>query len=121
MDLNRVQSDRDSRSGRPSLREVEHLFHFRTVPLLLVFGFVLGFVAAFGRFGAFATVVLGVGATLTALKCLIWPQWVGRGRLAVPVGRLDACVWLSITFIPVLLAMASLLGLPSNYYIDAPH
>lgn len=111
-----------SRQGPPGSkvphgRGVDHLFHFRTIPLLLIAAAILGFI---GGIIPFLMVVLGVGMILTALKCLVWPQRVGRGRMSIPIGHLDALVWLSVVPILVLIGLAVVQGHSPTYYLGTP-
>jgi hypothetical protein len=90
------------------------LFHFRTLAALVIVSLLGGF---FGAFVPFLMVVLAAAITMLALKSIISPAYLGSGRFALPIGRLDALLWLSVAPVFALVGLAMMHGLPPTAYL----
>lgn len=55
--------------------------------------------------------------TLVAVKCFFYPQWIGWRWFSMPVGRLDALVRSSVTWIFFPLGLAMERGLPPGFHL----
>lgn len=91
-------------------------FHFRTIPALVVVALLAGVV------GAVAPVLLLIAAAallVAALKSLFVPGYLGLGKISLPVGRIDALIWISLVPIFALMALAMMHGLPPTAYLIA--
>jgi len=102
---------------RPEMR-VKHDFHFQTMPAIAGYGLIAGFV---GFFLHHWLIHIGWVMALTALGCFIRPRRIGWRRLSVPVGRLDALVWLQVARIFLLEGLAMQHGLPPDAYLRNNH